>query len=387
MEKNREIVFVVRDLSLGGIQRVVLELVSAWHKARQNERCHLLVLDSTSVHYDTPQAVSVHFLPNVLNRPLARVVRLCNKVAPYLFNKIVINKNTRIIKNWKQKMEQSMGNKIILVFCGYGSFSNFVPSCIPDSLCVAHNQYDQLLKRRTGLLAGFNAALLKRQLLGTELFGVSSTIQNRISNGLGVAINSLVLRNPINIISIREKAQEPCTYLSEEAGTPFVLYLGRLAPEKNVDKLIQAFMSDGCRNDLRLIIAGDGVEEKKLRAMAGGSSGRIKFIGRVKNPYPLLSKASALALTSSYEGLPTVLLEARALGRFIITTTAGGASAEAVDGYNAKFIIENLRINTIVSALNKVDLSSQYSNHDDLCQYRPERSVGDYAKAISYLGL
>ena len=175
--------------------------------------------------------------------------------------------------------------------------------------------------------------------------------------------------------------------MSEEAGTPFVLYLGRLAPEKNVDKLIQAFMSDGCRNDLRLIIAGDGVEEKKLRAMAGGSSGRIKFIGRVKNPYPLLSKASALALTSSYEGLPTVLLEARALGRFIITTTAGGASAEAVDGYNAKFIIENLRINTIVSALNKVDLSSQYSNHDDLCQYRPERSVGDYAKAISYLGL
>jgi glycosyltransferase involved in cell wall biosynthesis len=101
-------------------------------------------------------------------------------------------------------------------------------------------------------------------------------------------------------------------------GQDYVLYLGRLVPEKRVDWLVEAF----CRtsSSLRLVIAGDDEDAKGyahyLQGLAAGD-GRLLFTGTVGGQVKeeLLSNALFYVTASSVEGLPIAVLEAMAHGR------------------------------------------------------------------------
>lgn len=100
-------------------------------------------------------------------------------------------------------------------------------------------------------------------------------------------------------------------------GRPFILYLGRLVPEKGVDTLMRALMS----TDLacRLVIAGSGTHSDeyvaKLRSL-GRSDKRVIFLGPRFGPEKiwLLRHACLFVQPSRIEGLAIALLEALATG-------------------------------------------------------------------------
>jgi glycosyltransferase involved in cell wall biosynthesis len=106
-------------------------------------------------------------------------------------------------------------------------------------------------------------------------------------------------------------------------GRDYVLFMGRLSPEKRVDWLIRSFLelprphSGG--KPLRLVIAGgfNATENHvaELRRLAGDDP-RIVFTGFVSGPEKeeLLSNALVFVLPSRIEGLPIVLLEAMGYG-------------------------------------------------------------------------
>jgi glycosyltransferase involved in cell wall biosynthesis len=101
-------------------------------------------------------------------------------------------------------------------------------------------------------------------------------------------------------------------------GEDYVLFLGRLVPEKRVDWLIRAFHR--ISHPLRLVIAGDDDGEegyaRYLHDLAKGDS-RVLFTGTVGGQMKeeLLSNALLYATPSSLEGLPIALLEAMAHNR------------------------------------------------------------------------
>lgn len=99
--------------------------------------------------------------------------------------------------------------------------------------------------------------------------------------------------------------------------TPFVLAVGRLAPEKGFDVLLRAFKAAApqCK-DLNLAIAGEGPEAAVLAALAEECeiSARVFFLGRIKPIRSLMRQAEMFVLSSRYEGFPNVLLEALAVG-------------------------------------------------------------------------
>jgi glycosyltransferase involved in cell wall biosynthesis len=103
----------------------------------------------------------------------------------------------------------------------------------------------------------------------------------------------------------------------------YVLFVGRLVPEKRPDALISAFRS--IPGEVRLVIAGGGSFTspyvKRLRAQAGGD-GRIVFAGYVygKELRSLYRNAAAFVLPSSLEGLPLTLLEAVAAGTPVVVS-------------------------------------------------------------------
>lgn len=150
--------------------------------------------------------------------------------------------------------------------------------------------------------------------------------------------------NPIRVDRILEKSAEPLPGLlaSFMEAEPCFVAVGRLSPEKDHAKLLQAFAAMLEQGPAaRLVIAGDGPLWFSLRALAAnlGLAERVAFLGSVANPYPLIKAAACLVLSSNYEGQPMVLREAMVLGKPVIATDIG-ACREMLSG-GAGLLVEN----------------------------------------------
>lgn len=111
-----------------------------------------------------------------------------------------------------------------------------------------------------------------------------------------------------------------------------LLYVGRLAPVKNLTFLLNAFRVASSRMpNLRLWIVGGGSERSALEMLAAqlDISKQVTFWGQQLNVTPLFSAADAFIMSSTSEGLPMSLLQAFSIGLPVIVTDVGGM-AEAV---------------------------------------------------------
>ena len=96
---------------------------------------------------------------------------------------------------------------------------------------------------------------------------------------------------------------------------------------------------------MRLLILGEGDQKKNLLNYINKNNlnNIVKINKRTNNPYPFIRKSHILLLSSKFEGLPNVLLEAIALNKFIISSNCPTGPREILD--NGKggllFKIEN----------------------------------------------
>ena len=377
---QRNVAFVVRNLSLGGIPRVVIEICAAWSKQHPQDRVHLVLLDDHGRHYDTPEKVTEHDLTRLLNDIPGKLVRLGNKILPNLCSVFTMGRNTRALNLWARNLELQSGLPVDIVLCGYGAISCFSPRRLKNCLCVGHNLYGDMLRERTGRLASLNRRLLRRVLNGARVFAISTPIREALRHDIGVTVEDTVLYNPIDVNRILQLSSEA---EPKQFDGPHILYLGRLSPEKNVDLIIRAF--GGMQTDASpvLVIAGAGHERAQLERLAAEQQRPVRFLGPLKNPYPVLSTASALVLASDFEGMPTVLLEARALGTPIVTTAAGGASTEAIEGYDMAVLVPDKKPASLSEALAAVlALSDAPRRPDPLPGFTTEACIARYREAL-----
>lgn len=129
--------------------------------------------------------------------------------------------------------------------------------------------------------------------------------------------------NPLNITEIKKKAKYKINYNFPRTSFK-IINIGRLTDQKDQITLLKSInlLRNNDKINIKLLIIGNGVEEYNLRKFIEknnlGNIVRIK--GFTDNPYPFISKADLFILTSKYEGLPNVLLEAAVLKKFIIST-------------------------------------------------------------------
>lgn len=114
--------------------------------------------------------------------------------------------------------------------------------------------------------------------------------------------------------------------------------VARLAPQKNLDHLLQAarmlIRKMPTRARIRIIIAGpDGGSKKKLIAQASslGIARQVRFIGSRSDVPQVLRALDVFAIPSFHEGTPFALLEAMAMGLPIIASQVGSIP-EIIDG-------------------------------------------------------
>jgi len=101
---------------------------------------------------------------------------------------------------------------------------------------------------------------------------------------------------------------------------PYILFVGRLVPEKGCHLLLSAYsaLPAAVRDRCSLVIAGDaGFTESYARKLREDASGRVIFTGFVHGPVldELFTNAEIVVLPSTLEGLSIALLEGMSYGR------------------------------------------------------------------------
>jgi glycosyltransferase involved in cell wall biosynthesis len=140
--------------------------------------------------------------------------------------------------------------------------------------------------------------------------------------------------NPVVDSRLRELADTPLNHPWFKPGAaPVILAVGRLIPQKDFQTLIRAFAILQRKSKARLVILGEGRQRLELESLTQelGIAPHVEMPGFVSNPYQYMAGASVFALTSRYEGLPGVLIQALACGCPVISTDCPGGSAEILD--------------------------------------------------------
>jgi glycosyltransferase involved in cell wall biosynthesis len=144
-----------------------------------------------------------------------------------------------------------------------------------------------------------------------------------------------VIYNPIVTPDLRAKAQAPLEHPWYQAGEPPVIVaIGRLTQQKDFPTLLKAFAQVRRTRLARLVILGEGEERSALESLVQqlGLAQDVSLPGFVANPYPYLVHASLFVLSSRWEGLPTVLVEALYCGVPVIATDCPSGPREILSG-------------------------------------------------------
>jgi glycosyltransferase involved in cell wall biosynthesis len=203
----------------------------------------------------------------------------------------------------------------------------------------------------------FYTALERLASLACKRVVAVSHFHRQWGQQLGIAPNDKLLTIPNGIPDPPDVTTGEILEIRKEVGIhdgDLVLFTpGRLAPEKGLEDLLDAFAT-ALRSapSMRLLIAGEGVLEQELhsRAKELGLEDRVRFLGFRTDVLRLLAAVDIVVLPTWREGLSIALLEAMARGRPIITTSIG-SNLEATLNGDAAILVEPMRPDRLVEAI------------------------------------
>jgi glycosyltransferase involved in cell wall biosynthesis len=142
----------------------------------------------------------------------------------------------------------------------------------------------------------------------------------------------------------------------DTSAAPRVGVAARLSPEKGVDIALKVHAEIVRRHPrARLIVAGEGPEESRLRGLAGalGVAEGVDWLGYQDDLAAVYRSLDVLLLPSRSEGLPNVALEALAHGVPVVASNVGGIPEVVTDGRSG-FLTASEDVNAMASAVDRV---------------------------------
>jgi glycosyltransferase involved in cell wall biosynthesis len=209
--------------------------------------------------------------------------------------------------------------------------ASFISSSSSKVYIVEHNN---LTARQVKLRRAVFVRMLMRLMypLADKVICVSDGVSNDIRNVLKLNPSKVkTIFNPVVNSNITTKSREkPNHSWLTRSDVPVFLGIGRFTEQKDFENLLMAFAQLLRMVDARLIILGDGPLRCRLESVITELklSSFVSLPGFVDNPYSFLSRASCFVLSSKYEGLPTVLIEALACGCDVVATDCPSGPSE-----------------------------------------------------------
>lgn len=188
-----------------------------------------------------------------------------------------------------------------------------------------HTSFDQVLKNRSYLKI-FNRY---KDKIGRFVWLTEATAQNAVEAGLK---NSAFIYNPLSFSS-----GEVTDYRQKS-----IIFLGRFSPEKRLDmavRLFQEVIKENRITDWRLDIYGMGDLEEHVRRMIEENK-NVFLCGSTENVPGVMLHHSLCILTSEFEGMALVILEANECGVPVVSFNFGESVYEEILDNKTGFIVE-----------------------------------------------
>ena len=162
---------------------------------------------------------------------------------------------------------------------------------------------------------------------------VSDGVAEDLSRATGIPRSGIQrIHNPIvsPALLAKSKLAPPHAWLTPGGGPPVLLGAGRLHRQKDYPTLLRAFARVRATRPARLVILGEGPERRRLERLSRqlGVAVDVALPGFAANPYAWMARSAAFALSSAWEGLPGVLIEAMACGCPVVSTDCPSGPAE-----------------------------------------------------------
>jgi glycosyltransferase involved in cell wall biosynthesis len=300
------------SLAGGGAERVVLNLAAGF---AQRGFTTDLVLASTGGPYVAQVPGSVR----VINLNATRMLRSLIPLAAYLRREqplalLAALDHANLVAMAASRISRQQTRTAISVHCTFPKttgWSSPNESAIPWLLGRLHLWADVIVAVSSGV--------------ADDLARTTAIPRERIT----------VIHNPVITPDLMLAATARTEHAwFDDATCPIILGVGRLTPQKNFRLLIEAFSIVKQHRDARLVILGEGAERPVLEAFArqNGIQDSVALPGFVENPYSHMARAALFALSSDFEGLPTVLIESLAVGTPVVSTDCESGPREILRG-------------------------------------------------------
>jgi glycosyltransferase involved in cell wall biosynthesis len=305
------IAIYLHDLGGGGAQRVMVILANALAERG-------ILVDLLVSSYAGPFVNQVSKMVRVVNLNSARVAASLPGLVRYLRrerpNALLSSlDHANVVALVAQVLAGSPGRMVVGV---HNTVSQSRPKTLRDRLLP-------ILTRITYPLADCIVA-------------VSQGVADDVVRFIGVESKKVrVIYNPVVTPTLKAYVGESLDHPWFACGEPpVVLGVGRLTEQKDFQTLIHAFAKLRSKRMARLMILGDGELRPDLEGVVRmlGLSRDVALPGFVANPFAYMGRSAVFVLSSRYEGLPTVLIEAMACSTPVVATDCPSGPREILEG-------------------------------------------------------
>lgn len=188
-----------------------------------------------------------------------------------------------------------------------------------------------------------------------RIVAVSQGVAADLARSSHLALGRIeVVPNPIDYDRIRALADQPADDgPATDDTTPLLVAAGRLETQKGFDVLLHALAVT--QRPSRLVLLGDGPLRAELTDLTQrlGLADRVTLGGFAANPYPYFARAAAYVLSSRWEGLPTVLLEALPFRLRIVATDCPSGPREILEGVDGAELVPVDDVGALAEAIDR----------------------------------
>jgi glycosyltransferase involved in cell wall biosynthesis len=370
MNKSKPIAFLVPSLEWGGLQRIALNLLKGL--AMQGIPLDLVLANAEGpLLNDIPHGV--------------RVIDLKTPVAPRLKSAIKV---TVPLMRYLQK-EQPEALVSHLYTCNVVAAIARTLALSPVKLAlVEHISLEEKKNRAQGLQEQLLPLSMRWLYPNADaVVAVSKGLAQELETYLKLKQGSIkTIYNPAIDKSLLLKAKETVAHPWFKQGEPpVVIGVGRLRKQKDFPTLIRAFAIVRQVRPARLFILGEGSEKSKLIALVRelDIDKDVEIHDFVSNPYAYIAKADVFVLSSILEGLPTVLIEAMAVGTPVVATNCESGPEEILYGGKYGDLVRVGDSQAIAESILSV-LSGNFKSVDStwLDQFTLETSTQQYLELL-----
>tara|TARA_B100000700_G_C15058040_1_gene863995 strand:+ start:2748 stop:3845 length:1098 start_codon:yes stop_codon:yes gene_type:complete len=317
-----KITFFIPSLKNGGAERVIIELANHMSK---NGHSISLVLATGGDGYKNEIESSVKIINLNSRKTFRSLFKFCNHIKE--------NKPDGIIS--------ALSNANCIALLARKLTRTNIPIVVSERNISLKDRFKNLSLQQK--LIHLSISLLYNE--STSIIAVSKGVANSISRTYKIDSKKIkCIYNPcdmdnLNSLSIKNIEHKWFKYNTKN----IILSVGRLNKQKNYDLLLKAFSIVRKNEDSKLIILGEGEERERLENLAiklGLDETCLDMPGFVNNPYAFMKRSEVFVLSSDWEGLPNVVIQALALNCKIVSTDCDAGPREILDDGKLGILVE-----------------------------------------------